>query len=421
MAYELAHGESDDGELASANDDFVKNYVLALVVLLCASACVAAPAPTASPTIRVASSATPAPTVAATGTPTAQPVAYRAIPSIPARATVSPDGRWIVALTRQAGGSIFETIQLFTIDGTPTREFTDTGVFWGWLPDSSGFFVAPMVPQRAPPLAIVNLDGRVISTELQLSHQMLSRDATLIVAEHQEGCCVAIVQRELRVARRDGSGTRTLVVSTAPSEQTQSVALLGVDASDRVVYRDGTKIMRIPLTGGATTTLATSSEYTRVIPGSTSPDGTALIARGYDPARHFVIANDRVTAWDNSLGVVVENGSSGAVRFGDAALWVGPHTVLARDQAGLLSLVDAVTNARTPQAARLLNGDVVLAHQRATLLVLRGGVIVLLELSTGAVRETGLDLRPNSEGTHASALPGGGFFLSGSSASYRID
>ena len=333
---------------------------------------------------------------------------------------MSPDGRWIAALKPPVGRSIFDSILLFTIDGTPARELSDVGVFWGWLPDSSGLFVAPTIPQRAPPLAIVNLDGRVIASELQLSHQSLSRDGSLIVAEHQEGCCMSIVQRELRVARRDGSGTRTLVTSTVPSEP-QTVALLGVDAADRAVYRDGTKIARVPLTGGAATTLATSPDYARVIPGNTSPDGNAILARGYEPARWFVIANDRVTAWDDSLGLLVEDGNPGLTKTGAAALWIGPHTVLARDQAGLLSTVDALTNARTPQAGRLLNSDAVLAHQSGTLLVMRGGVVVLLDMRSGAVRDTGLDLRPNSEGAQAFALPDGGFFLSGSTASYRID
>jgi hypothetical protein len=400
----------------------LKNYVLALAVSLCASACVAAPAPTLSPFTSVTSSATAAPTIAVSSTPTAttRPVGYRVMSSVPGRATVSPDGRWIAALRPPVGGSIFETIQLFTIEGAPTREITDAGVFWGWLPDSSGLLIAPMVPQRAPPLAIVDLDGRVISTELQLSHQVFSRDAKLIVAEHQEGCCVSIVQREIRVAGRDGSGTRTLIVSQVPLEP-QTVALLGVDASDRAVYRDGPKIMRVPLAGGASTTLASSPDYARVTPGNTSPDGAAILARGYEPARWFLIANDRVAAWDDSLGSIVEDGNPGHTRTGAAALWIGAHTVLARDQSGLLSAVDALTNARTPQAGRLLNSDVVLAHQRGTLLVVRGGVVVLIDIGNGAARETGLDLRPDSAGAQAIALPSGGFVLSSSSTTYRID
>jgi hypothetical protein len=401
----------------------VKNLVVALVVSLCGSAC-ATPTPTVSPTASAAASATPSPTVAVTSTPTAsaRPVAYRVISSVPGRATVSPDGRWIAALKRQAGASIFESIQLFTIDGTPTREITDAGVFWGWLPDSSALFVAPDLPQRAPPLAIIELDGRVVATGLQLSHEMLSRDGKLIVAEHQEGCCVAVVQREIRVARRDGAGMRTLVVSQLAAEP-QPVALLGIDDSDRAVYRDGTRIMRIPLAGGVTTMLATSAEYARVVPGSTSPDGTATLARGYEPTRWYLIANDRVTAWDEAIGSVVQNGSAEVVRKGrgDAALWVGPRTFLARDPVGALFSVDALTSTRIPHGARLVGGDVVLAHQSGTLLVVRGGVVVLIDMTTGTVRETGLDLRPNSEGAQATALPGGGFVLSSSSATYRID
>jgi hypothetical protein len=68
-----------------------------------------------------------------------------------------------------------------------------------------------------------------------------------------------------------------------------------------------------------------------------------------------------------------------------------------------------------------VDGDVVLAHQRGTLLVVRGGVVVLIDMSTGVVSETGLDLRPNSEGAQATAIPSGGFVLSSSTSTYRID
>jgi hypothetical protein len=68
-----------------------------------------------------------------------------------------------------------------------------------------------------------------------------------------------------------------------------------------------------------------------------------------------------------------------------------------------------------------VTGDIVLTHRAGTLLVVRGGVVILLELSTGAVRETGLDLRPNSEGAYAAALPSGGFVLSSGTTTYRID
>ena len=401
----------------------MKDYVLALAVSLSVSACVATPAPTVSPTTSVASSATPAPTIAVTSTPTAstRPVAYRVMSAVPGRATVSPDGKWIVALTRPSGGSIFEAIQLFTIDGAPTREFTDIGVFWGWLPDSSGIFVAPMVPQRAPPLAIVNLDGRVISTELQLSHQTLSRNATLVVAEHQEGCCVAIIQREIRVALRDGSGTRTLALSTSTSEP-QSVSLLGVDAQDRVVYRDGTQIRRIPLGGGPASALGTSPDYERLLSGSTSPDGLVILTTAIR-GQSYVIANDRVSLWDDALGLIVEESSPpSSFKSGGGPVWVGPHSFLVRDpSSGSLSTVDAVTFTRTPNSGQFTGGDLILAHQRDTLLVVRGSVVVIIDLRTGAVRDTGLNLAPGGGSPSGAALPGGGFVLSSQVTTYRID
>lgn len=420
MAYELAAWESDVGQLSSFDDEYMKNHVVVLAVSLLASACVGAPAPdTVVPTTSAAPRA--ASSAAATNAPTlsARPVAYRVLSSVPGRATVSPDGRWIVAPKASAGRSPFELVQLFTIDGTFVRDLTD-GVFWSWLPDSSGIFVALMVPQRAPPLTIVDLDGRVITTELLLAQQTLSRDGRLVVAGHQEGCCVSIIQREIRVARRDGSGTRTLVTSQVPSEP-QTVALLGVDASDRAVYRDGTRIGRIPLAGGATTTLATSADYARVIPGNTSPDGTAILARGYEPARWFVIANDRVTAWDDSLDLIVEDGA-GPAKGGRGPMWIGPHVLLAQDRSGSLFAVDALTLARAPQTGRLVSGDVALAYQSGTLLVARGAIFVVLDTRTGAVRDTGLDLRPfGGPGFQVAALPAGGFLLSNDTATYRID
>jgi len=397
------------------DDRYVKKYVLAVVAVLCASACVAAPAPT--PSTSAASSAAPAPTVAVTNAPTAtaRPVAYRVIPSVPGRATVSPDGRWIVTQGNQDGSPV----QLFTIDGTLARQFANAGRFAGWLPDSTGIFVALEIPQRAPPLAMVNLDGRVVTTDLQLSHPMLSRDGAVIVAEQQEGCCMSVTQREIRMARRDGSGTRTLVVSQV-SSGSHPVALLGFDPSDRVVYRDGTSILRMSLSGGATT-LATAPEYARVVHATTSPDGTATFARGFEPERWHLIANDRVTAWDDSLDLILGNGA-GPARGGLAPLWIGPHAFVTQDAAGSLFIVDAQVLTRSPLAGRVVTGDFLLGYQNDTLLIIRSDIFVLLNVRTGAVRDTGLDLRPfGGPGFQHAALPSGGFVLSNDSATYRID
>lgn len=407
----------------------MKIHVLALAVSLCASACVAAPTPrTVAPTTSVAPGAIATSNVLATASPTAgaRPVGYRVLPSISGQATVSPDGRWVVAIKEPTGRpQTAFAWQLFTIDGTLVRDLTISaspifaGAFGGWLPDSSGLFIATEVPQRAPPLAIVELDGRVITTELQLSHPTLSRDGTLIVAEQQEGCCVAIVQREIRVARRDGSGTRTLVSSV--TSEPDPVSLLGVDAADRVVYRDGTRIMRIPIGGGAASTLATSPDYARLIYGSTSPDGLAILTQAIRGGGWHIVANDRVSVWDDALGLLVEHSIPFPFKSGSAAMWVGPHAFLARDPSGSLFTVDALTSTRTPQAGMFAGGDLVLAHQRDTLLVVRGGVVVLIDLRTGAVRDTGLDLAPGGGSPSGAGLPGGGFVLSSHVTTYRID
>lgn len=328
---------------------------------------------------------------------------------------MSPDGRWFVA----QGQRLDSPLQLFTIDGASVREF-DAGRFSGWLPDSSGLFVALEIPQRAPPLAILELNGRIVETDLQLSREALSRDGKLIVAQQQEGCCVAIVQREIRVARRDGSDTRTLVSSAITSEP-QPVFLLGVDAADRVVYRDGTNIMRIPLAGGTATRLGTSADYARLSSASTSPDGTAIFTTGSREARSQIVANDRVTPWDYAIGSVVEDGNPFPFRSG-LPVWVGPHTLLMQDpDSRTLFTFDAVTAIRTKQAGQLLPGDMVLAAQRETLLVVRSGFVTLMDLGTGSVRDLGIDLRPSSEANHGAALPTGGFIISGPAGTFRID
>jgi hypothetical protein len=397
----------------------MKKHVLTLAALLSAAACVAAPAPTVSPPISVESNA--APTIAVTSTPiaTTRPVAYRVIPSVPGFATVSPDGRWIVA----QGNRDPSPVQLFTIEGTLARAFADAGRFAGWLPDSTGMFVALDFPQRAPPLSIVELDGRVRRTGLQLSHETLSRDGGLIVAQQQEGCCMSVTQREIRVARRDGTGTRTLAVSEVTAVS-HPIELLGLDASHRAIYRDGTEIKRVPLSGGAATTLATAPEYAGVIQGTTSPDGMATftrIPRSLGPERWYLIANDRVALWDNSLDLIVEN-SSGPAKGQLAPFWNGAHVFIAQDGSGSVFLVDALTLARTPLAGRFMTGDVVLAHQSDTLLIVREGIFVLMNIRTGVVRDTGLDLRPfGGPGFKLATLPTGGFVLSNDKGTYRID
>lgn len=397
----------------------MRSLVAGFAFCLSAVACGGPSAVAQSPTAGSRVSPTTAPTAAAAATTSAPassaPVLYRVLSAVPGHAVASPDGRWIVS---PRGRMLESPLQLFTIDGTFVRELGGTGGIWSWLPDSSGVFVALMVPQRAPPMGIAELDGRLIATELQLSQEMLSRDGAQIVAEHQEGCCVAIIQREIRVARRDGAGTRTLVKST--SADPTPISLLGIDASERVVYRDGARILRIPIAGGTAIPLATAPDLFRVGAGGTSPDGLVIAARGYEPARWYAIAEDQVKPVDTGLGALVENGNL-LIGKHRGILWVGPHALLLRDPTGSLAELDALSLARTPKAARLLATDVVLAHDRGRLLIVRGSAVWLLDLNSGSARETGLDLRLDADGTRASALPGGGFIVSSPSATYRID
>jgi len=385
------------------------------IAVACTLPAAAPPSPLATSAPTVTASAAPAATAtaAATAPPSSSPVPYRLLTNVPGNAIASPDGRWIVA---QRTTTLESPLLLFNAQGVLVRELAAIGGGWSWLHDSSGVFAAVDFPQRAPGMHIAELDGRLVSTELQLSHETLSPDGKLIAAQHQEGCCVAVTQREIRVARRDGSGTRTLV--TSASDDAQPVALLGIDASGRLVYRDGPRIMRVSLAGGVATSLATSPDFARVVSGGTSPDGLVVMARAYDPARWYAVSGDDVRSLDGTIGVVIEDW----IRVKEQeALWVGPHTFLARDDTGAVFRIDPVTSTRTRTSARLLNIDFVLAHQRGWLLLVRGREVTLLDLGTGTVRHSGLDLNLDAEGARATALPGGGFIVSTSSATYRID
>lgn len=309
------------------------------------------------------------------------------------------------------------SVLLFSSDGALVRRLAGATLF-SWLPDSSGLFVATTIAQRAPDLSILEIDGRLVTTQIQLADETLSRDGKWIVAEHQEGCCVAIVQREIRVSSRDGRETRTLVRSQA--EEMQPVALIGLDAADRVVYRDGERLMRIPLAGGTPTVIASSADLVRTVGGSTSPDGGAMLVRGYQPDRWYVLASDRLVPFDRAQGEPVADLNVSLMKS-SLALWIGPHTLLVRADDGTLSRYDAITGTRSALAARLADGDTVLAYGHGGVLVLRGRQPILIELATGRVRESGLDVGWEARGVPSSALPGGGFLLSSSGATYRLD
>lgn len=310
------------------------------------------------------------------------------------------------------------SLLLFSSDGALVRKLPGVTMF-SWLPDSSGLFVAITIPQRAPDLSIVEIDGRLITTQVQLADEMLTRDGKWIVAEHQEGCCVSIVQREIRVSSRDGRVVRTLVRSDAA--EPQPVALVGVDSADRVVYRDVDRLMRVPLAGGSPAVIASSPDLVRTVGASTSPDGAAMLIRGYQPDRWYVLASDRLAPWDPALGEPVADLNVSLMKSSPAAIWIGPHALLARDLDGTLSAYDALAGTRKSFAARLAGNDTVIAFGHGAVLVLRGRQPILIELATAIVRESGLDAGTEARAVFSSALPGGGFLLSTPSSTYHVN
>ena len=335
------------------------------------------------------------------------------IAGLPGLSYLSPDGKWVAHV--ESGPAV--RLTLYDAAGIPVRTAELPGGPWAWLPDSSGLFIALDAPQRASTLGVLELDGRITKTDVQLSHQTLSRNGRWIVAEQQDGCCMQISITDLRVSPRTG-GQSTTLVHTSVGLFIQPIALLGVDATDRVVYRDVHDIKRVSIGGGTPTTLATALSFERLTAWSTSPDGAAILARGDQPGSLQIIAGDGVRAWDESAGRILQ--LPGPADFFPPPLWVGPHHVLVRDAIGKTTTFDLVTRTSTTLAAELTANDMPLAYAAPRLLVSRGGLAVVIDTTTGSVRETGVDLRPDEHLAWA-APRAGGFFLSGYRATYAID
>lgn len=379
-----------------------------------ASACSGAPQSAVAPT------ASDRATASASAAPTAVP-AVRVLANVGGRAVVSPDGKWLARTPPQPGGKAnppyTPIIELYDINGRLTRSTELPTPNWSWMPDSSGLFVALDAPQRASMLGILDIaTSDTKPTGLQMSNSTLSRDGKWIVAEHQEGCCMFVTTPEIWMAPRTGGAVRTVV---AAKNDPKGLALLGIDATDRVVYRDGTQVLRAELGGGAPQLLGSLIGSSMTVGSDTSPDGSVILVRGYEPLSWYIVANDRVTLSSS----VVEDLQGERLLFGTAARWIGPHTFLTRAQNGDLASFDALAGRSSPTQARLGNSDVVLAHDRGRLLVGRGKAALIIDLATGHESDVSVDLL-DSDGSRAArawALPGGGFVLSTLSATYRID
>ena len=343
------------------------------------------------------------------------PLDVRVLATVPGRAMASPDGKWIAA-TEPAPSADAPAVSIYDIAGKRVARFTAWS--WSWLPDSSGLYVGLDAPQRAPDLFVAELDGTLTRTGLQFAHPLLSRDRAWIVAEHQEGCCAAVEIKEIWVAPRHG-GTPHVLARTRTTSL-QPIALLGIDANDRVIYRDSGAIMRVALTGGTAETLASGGEYATTIMGDTTPSGFAMLIRGYDPARWYVVWNDAVFAWNDAWGTILLDGQSPSKLSGPRPLWYDANTLVVTmgTRLGLRQVGEANAAAL---GTDIENGDKPLAIAQRRLLLARGPHAIVLDLETGRAGDTGIDLGPDTMSTFASPLPSGSFIVSTGYATYRVD
>jgi hypothetical protein len=286
------------------------------------------------------------------------------------------------------------------------------------MPDSSGLFVALDAPQRSPLLGIADVaGGPARSTGLQMAHASLSRDGKWIVAEHQEGCCASVTTPEIWIAPRSGGDAKTLV--TAKSDA-KGLALLGIDAGDRLLFRDGGQVLRVALTGGTPQSLGTVADFKTTLAGSTSPDGLVILVRGYDPLRWYIVAKDGVASFDAGAGGIVEDRQGMKLLFSSVPIWIGPHELLVSGSAGL-GRFDTLTGSRGPLAGSMQPGDLALAYGSGRLLIARGTRGIVIDAGSGRESDIGIDLGTDTAGTRASALPNGSFVLSTAISTYRID
>lgn len=399
---------------------------MAIAVLFALAGCGVTPAangptPAAPPT--PAQSATPTITPTAVASPTLG-ISVRALKDVPGRAVASPDGKWIAAPEPAPGGKIpyVPAVLLFDAAGTRVARIEAPGgaYSWSWLPDSSGLYVGLDAGQRAAELGIAELGGTVTKTGLQYADPLLSRDGKWIVAEHQEGCCVAIEQKEIWIAPRSG-GAAHVLVRTKTTDQSQPIALLGIDHQDQVVYRDGGAIMRVAISGGAPVTLASGTEFATTLMGATSPDGFAMVVRGYEPARWYALRDDTVFAWnDAAWGTIVEDRQGIAKLLGTRPLWYDGHAVLTSTGKGLF-IASVGEGSSGELRTRIGPSDLALAISRGRLVVARGRQVIVIDLATGREGDTGIDIGTDPSGVLASPLSSGAFIVATTLATYRVD
>ena len=109
----------------------------------------------------------------------------------------------------------------------------------------------------------------------------------MVIAAHEEGCCVAVTRKEIWATLRMGGPTR--VVAKAASSEQQPIAILG-QVRDRLIYRDADAVLSVPVMGGPPQRLGTTAgDWRKTFIGSASPDGTFLMALTVDPSIWSVV------------------------------------------------------------------------------------------------------------------------------------
>lgn len=369
--------------------------------------------PTAAPDPAPTATLTPSPSATASQLPTRAPIA-----GVPVNAILSPDGKFFAVTDQNA-----LRLRILGLDGAAVRQATGFFNRLTWLPDSSGILFESSAPQRAGPLGIFELDGRVVHTELQHADTVISLDGRTVAAAHQEGCCVAIVQREIRASPRSGGPARVLVRSTAPAALPGPLTILGVAADGRILFRDdqrfglidfdGSRSQDVPKPGGL--------DASRLFAFESAPDRTAILLRTYEPFSWWMYSNGAV----RPLPAAVEPVTT--VRR--SATWL-PGALLVNEAGGRLGALDVATLTvralpivlppPVPQQPPQPPVSVAFAAGNGRLLWLDRPRLRVTDLATGAATDAGLSVSDAAE-VQARALPGGGFVVWTRDAVYRLE
>lgn len=373
----------------------------------------------ASPIVTPAPTPTPPPALTPTAPVTLSPAPTRApIAGIPRDAILSPDGKYLAVADLNA-----RTFRLLGLDGAVVRQASGFFNQLQWLPDSSGLLFGSSAPQRAAPLGIFEIDGRITHTELQLADAFVSPDGRTVAAEHQEGCCVAIVQREIRASPRGGGPARVLVRSTAPVATTQPIWILGVAADGRLLYRDGQRFGLIGFDGTGAEDVPTPGglDASRLFAFQSAPDGSAILLRTYEP----------FSWWLYSSGVIrpLPAGADPITTERRTALWI-PGALLVNAAGGRLGRLDPATLG-VRDLPVVLPPPIVpqppqppispaFAVGNGKLVWLDGARLRMSDLATGAATDARLAVS-DPRGVRADALPGGGFLVWLGDGVYRVE